>query len=193
MIKKIETDFDLIQVFLQGDQSGIERLFNRHRDRLYTYIFFLVKKREVAEDVFQDTFIKALNSIQKGKYQDNGRFFSWISRIAHNLVIDYFRDQKKRKMISGDEQDDKIFVDTNNYNIEDDIVNKQILSNVRQMLDFLPADQREVVVMRNYLDMSFKEISQATGVSINTSLGRMRYAILNLRKLAKEHKITLEV
>ncbi len=193
MIKKIETDSDLIQVFLRGDESGIERLFNRHQDRLYTYIFFLVKKREVAEDVFQDTFIKALNSIQKGKYQDNGRFFSWISRIAHNLVIDYFRDQKKRKMISGDEQDENIFIDTNNYNIEDHIVNKQILNNIRQMLEFLPTDQREVVVMRNYLDMSFKEISRATGVSINTSLGRMRYAILNLRKLAKEHKITLEV
>lgn len=193
MKKANETDSDLIQQFLQGDQSAIERLFNRHQDRLYTYIFFLVKKQVVAEDVFQDAFLKALNSIKAGKYKDDGKFFSWISRIAHNLVIDHFRSQKKQNFVSSDQQDENIFVDSKNYNVEDHIVNRQILSDVRKMLEFLPQDQREVVVMRNYLDMSFKEIAESTGVSINTSLGRMRYAIINLRKLMVEHKINLKI
>ncbi len=193
MNKAIETDSDLIQKFLQGDQSGIEQLFNRHQDRLYTYIFFLVKKQEVAEDVFQDAFVKAFNSIKAGKYKDDGRFFSWISRIAHNLVIDYFREKKKHKMISGDEQEETIFVDTKTFNVEDSIANKQVLNDVKALLEYLPEDQREVIVMRNYLDMSFKEIAKITEVSINTSLGRMRYAILNLRKLVEEHNISLKI
>ena len=193
MNKMIDTDSDLIQQFLQGDESGISRLFSRHQDRLYTYIFFLVKKQEVAEDVFQDAFIKAFNSIKAGKYKDDGRFFPWISRIAHNLVIDYFRIQKKNKMITGDEQDDKIFVDKNTFNVEDSIVNTQVLNDIKGLLEHLPDDQREVVVMRNYLDMSFKEIADTTGVSINTSLGRMRYAIINLRKLVEKHNISLKI
>lgn len=193
MKKANETDSDLIQQFLQGEESAIERLFNRHQDRLYTYIFFLVKKQVVAEDVFQDAFLKALNSIKAGKYKDDGKFFSWISRIAHNLVIDHFRSQKKQNFVSSDQQDENVFVDSKNYNVEDNIVNRQILSDVRRMLEFLPEDQREVVVMRNYLDMSFKEIAEATDVSINTSLGRMRYAIINLRKLMVEHKINLKI
>ena len=193
MNKTIETDSYLIQQFLQGEQSGIERLFNRHRDRLYTYIFFLVKKQEVAEDVFQDTFIKAFNSIKAGKYKDNGRFISWITRIAHNLVIDYFREQKKHKLISKDEKEDTIFIDTKSDNIEDTIINNQILNDIKTLIDYLPKDQREVIIMRNYMDMSFKEISESTGVSINTSLGRMRYAIINLRKLVAEHKINLKI
>lgn len=192
MNKIVETDSDLIQMFLEGDESGISRLFNKHQDRLYTYIFFLVKKQEVAEDVFQDAFIKALNSIKAGKYKDDGRFFSWISRIAHNLVIDYFREQKKNKMISGDDQEKELFVDLGTFNAEDEVVNKQISNDIRMLLDFLPNDQREVVVMRNYLDMSFKEIAELTGVSINTSLGRMRYAILNLRKLVEKNNINLK-
>lgn len=193
MNKAIETDSDLIQKFLKGDQSGIEQLFNKHQDRLYTYIFFLVKKQEVAEDVFQDAFVKAFNSIKAGKYKDDGRFFSWISRIAHNLVIDYFREKKKHKMISGDEQEETIFVDTKTFNVEDSIANKQVLNDVKALLEYLPEDQREVIVMRNYLDMSFKEIAKITEVSINTSLGRMRYAILNLRKLVEEHNISLKI
>jgi len=193
MNKTIETDSYLIQQFLQGEQSGIERLFNRHRDRLYTYIFFLVKKQEVAEDVFQDTFIKAFNSIKAGKYKDNGRFISWITRIAHNLVIDYFREQKKHKLISKDEKEDTVFIDTKSENIEDTIINNQILNDIKTLIDYLPKDQREVIIMRNYMDMSFKEISESTGVSINTSLGRMRYAIINLRKLVAEHKINLKI
>ena len=193
MTKMMDTDSDLIQQFLQGDESGISRLFNKHQDRLYTYIFFLVKKQEVAEDVFQDAFIKAFNSIKAGKYKDDGRFFPWISRIAHNLVIDYFRIQKKNKMISGDEQDDKIFVDNSTFNVEDSLVNRQVLNDIKGLLEYLPNDQREVIVMRNYLDMSFKEIADITGVSINTSLGRMRYAIINLRKLVEKHNISLKI
>jgi RNA polymerase sigma-70 factor (ECF subfamily) len=187
-----ETDSVLIQQFIEGDHKGVEQLFSRHQDRLYTYIFFLVKKQEVAEDIFQDTFVKAFNSLQKGKYKDNGRFFSWISRIAHNLVIDHFRLQKKLKTVSDEDQDEKIYVDIKSMNVEDSIANKQILSDVRNLLEYLPDDQREVVVMRNYLDMSFKEIAEITNVSINTSLGRMRYAIINLKKLVKEHKIALD-
>jgi RNA polymerase sigma-70 factor (ECF subfamily) len=193
MNKTIETDSDLIQLFLKGEQSGIERLFNRHRDRLFTYIFFLVKKQEIAEDIFQDTFLKAFHSIKAGKYKDDGRFISWISRIAHNLVIDYFREQKKHKMVSGNEYDEQVFIDTKVINIEDEIVSSQILKDIKKLLEYLPKDQREVIVMRNYLDMSFKEISKITGVSINTSLGRMRYAIINLRKLIEEHKVQIKI
>jgi len=193
MINTIETDSDLIQLFLKGEQKGIERLFNKYQDRLYTYIFFLVRKQEVAEDIFQDTFLKAFNSIKAGKYKDDGRFMSWISRIAHNLVIDYFRDQKKYKVISKEEQEDTIFIDNNSSSVEDSIVSQQVLKDIKKLLEYLPKDQREVIVMRNYLDMSFKEISKITGVSINTSLGRMRYAIINLRKLIDEHKINLKI
>jgi len=193
MIKINETDSDLIQLFLSGDQSGIDRLFTKHQDRLYTYIFFLVKKQEVAEDIFQDAFVKAFNSIKAGKYKDDGKFFSWISRISHNLVIDYFRNKKKQNLISGDEHDEKVFVDLKAINVEDSIVNSQILKDIRALLEFLPNDQREVIIMRNYLNMSFKEIAESTGVSINTSLGRMRYAIINLRKLVEDRKISLKV
>jgi len=191
MRKTTETDSALIQQFLEGDHRGVERLFSRHQDRLFTYIFFLVKKQEVAEDIFQDAFVKAFNSLKNGKYKDNGKFFSWISRIAHNLVIDYFRHQKKLKMVTDDDQDERIYVDLKSLNIEDSIVNKQVLTDIRNLLEHLPDDQREVIVMRNYLDMSFKEIAETTGVSINTSLGRMRYAIINLKKLVVEHNISL--
>jgi RNA polymerase sigma-70 factor (ECF subfamily) len=192
MKKTTESDSSLIEQFLNGDVSGVERLFSRHQDRLYTYIFFLVKKEEVAEDIYQDTFYKVFNSIKNGKYKDDGRFFSWASRIAHNLVIDYFRDQKKKKMVSSSDQEDYIF-DADQKNVESSIVSSQTLSDVRKLIEYLPDDQREVVVMRNYLDMSFKEIAETTGVSINTALGRMRYAIINLRKLVKEHQINLTV
>ncbi len=193
MKKPIDTDTNLIQQFLEGNQSGVERLFARHQDRLYTYVFFLVKKQEIAEDIYQDTFVKAFNSIKAGKYRDDGKFFSWLSRIAHNLVIDHFRKQKKQRFVSNSEQDENLFVDNQNYNVEENIVNHQVLADIRRLINFLPDDQRQVVVMRNYLDMSFKEIAKATNVSINTSLGRMRYAIINLRKLSVEHKISLEI
>jgi len=193
MKKPFDTDSNLIQQFLEGNQSGVERLFSRHQDRLYTYIFFLVKKQEIAEDVFQDTFVKAFNSIKAGKYRDDGKFFSWLSRIAHNLVIDHFRKQKKQRFISDNEQDENIFVDGENYNIEDSIVNNQLLSDIRKLIDYLPDDQKQVVIMRNYLDMSFKEIAVSTQVSINTALGRMRYAIINLKKLSVEHRISLDI
>lgn len=193
MKKPIDTDTNLIQEFLEGNQSGVERLFARHQDRLYTYVFFLVKKQEIAEDIFQDTFVKAFNSIKAGKYRDDGKFFSWLSRIAHNLVIDHFRKQKKQRFVSNSEQDENLFVDGQNYNVEESIVSHQVLADIRRLINFLPDDQRQVVVMRNYLDMSFKEIAKATNVSINTSLGRMRYAIINLRKLSVEHKISLEI
>ena len=190
-MKNEKTDSLLIQEFIEGNQNSIEILFSRHQDRLFTYIFFLVKKQEIAEDIFQDAFVKIFNSLKNGKYKDNGKFFSWISRIAHNLVIDHFRKQKKLKLVTDDEQDERIYIDSKSLNIEDSIVNKQILSDIRNLLEHLPDDQREVIVMRNYLDMSFKEIADATNVSINTALGRMRYAIINLKKLAAEHKITL--
>ncbi len=190
MVQNQLSDSQLIQNFVNGDVSGVEVLFKRHQDRLFSYILFLVKNESVAEDIFQDTFCKIFDSLQKNKYKDNGRFFSWASRIAHNLVIDYFRNQKKMQTVSDSNQEDYLFLEENSG--EDKLVNSQISSKIRKMLNMLPAEQREVVVMRNYLDMSFKEISQVAGISINTALGRMRYAIINLRKIAQEHQIVLE-
>ncbi len=192
MIQKQLNDSELIQSFLNGNVSDVEVLFKRHQDRLFTYIFFLVKNQTIAEDIFQDTFCKVYDSLRKGKYKDNGRFFSWMSRIAHNLVIDYFRDQKKIHTVSDAEQEEYIFNELSDHG-EQRIVDKQMSSDIRAMLNLLPDEQREVVVMRNYLDMSFKEIANVSGVSINTALGRMRYAIINLRKIAQEKNITLEV
>jgi RNA polymerase sigma-70 factor (ECF subfamily) len=189
MKKIIESDSELIGRFLQGDKSGIELLFTKHQDRLYGYILFLVKREEAAEDIFQDTFYRIFQSISQGKYNDDGRFFSWASRIAHNLVIDYFRDKKKLSTLSIDDEDAPVVLSTSDVSIEDVKVNQQFLNEIKGLIDHLSLDQREVVIMRMYLDMSYKEIAEITQVSINTSLGRMRYAILNLRKLVKEHQI----
>jgi RNA polymerase sigma-70 factor (ECF subfamily) len=184
------SDEQLVALFAEGNNSAIELLIQRHKRRIFSHIQLLVKDKNLAEDFFQDTFIKAIKSIKEGRYQDEGHFVSWIQRIAHNLVIDYFRKQKNYKELSNDNGEYDLFNNVKfcNEPIEDEIVKKQTSAQIRDFVKLLPEEQRQLVVMRVFLDMSFKEIAESTGVSINTALGRMRYAIINIRKMMKESK-----
>jgi RNA polymerase sigma-70 factor (ECF subfamily) len=190
-----KTDYELVQEFVDGSQSGIDVLIRRHKNRVFTYIMLMVKNEQLAEDIFQDTFIKVLHSLKSGKYKDNGRFLSWVIRIAHNLVIDHFRKEKQMKMLSNDDTMIDLFNNRKlaDKNIEDNIIYEQICDNIRTLIERLPEDQKEVILLRYYGDLSFKEIADQTGVSINTALGRMRYALINLRKLVHKHDINLMV
>ena len=186
-------DNDLVQRFLHGDHQSIEILINRHKNRVYTYILLIVKKQELAEDIFQDTFIKVIHSLKHGKYIENGQFISWVLSISHNLIIDHFRREKLNGTISNDSFETDIFNSRrfSDDTIEDQIVQNQILNEVKELVKELPEDQQQVIHMRHYLGLSFKEIAEITDVSINTALGRMRYALINLRKLIKEKNLTL--
>jgi len=188
-----KTDYELVQEFVDGSQSGIEILIKRHKNRVFTYIMLMVKNEQLAEDIFQDTFIKVIHSLKDGKYKDNGRFLSWVIRIAHNLVIDHFRKEKQMKLISNDDTVIDLFNNRKlaDKNIEDNIIYDQICTDIRSLIERLPDDQKEVILLRHYGDLSFKEIADQTGVSINTALGRMRYALINLRKLIHKHDINL--
>ncbi len=188
-----KTDFELVQEFVDGSQSGIEILIKRHKTRVFTYIMLMVKNNQLAEDIFQDTFIKVIHSLKAGKYKDNGRFLSWVIRIAHNLVIDHFRKEKQMNMLSNDDTVVDLFNNRKlaEKNIEDNIIHEQICQDIRTLIERLPDDQKEVILLRHYGDLSFKEIAEQTGVSINTALGRMRYALINLRKLIEKHDISL--
>ena len=187
------TDDMLVTLYLEGNNSAFDTLLNRHQDRLFNYIFFLVRSREVAEDIFQETFVKAITTLQQGRYQNDGKFAAWITRIAHNLVIDQFRVERNENTVSNDEAEYDLLNDAklSEGNIENRMVNEQVLKDVRALIDELPDCQREVVFMRYYQDLSFKEIADMTGVSINTALGRMRYAVLNMRRIAEEKCISL--
>ena len=187
------TDDMLVALYLEGNNSAFDILLNRHQDRLFNYIFFLVRSREVAEDIFQETFVKAITTLQQGRYQNDGKFSAWITRIAHNLVIDQFRVERNENAISNDEAEFDLLNDSklSEGTIENRMVNEQVLKDVRALIDELPDCQREVVFMRYYQDLSFKEIADMTGVSINTALGRMRYAVLNMRRIAAEKSISL--
>jgi len=187
------TDQELIKQFIEGKQSSLEILINKYKNRVYTYILLIVKKPEVADDIFQDTFIKVIHSLKKNKYVDNGKFVSWVTRIAHNLVIDYFRKEKKLNTKSNMNGEIDLFNSTKfaEETIEDVLIANQISKDVKQIIGELPAEQREIIIMRHYMDLSFKEIAEETGVSINTALGRMRYAIINLRKIIEQKKINL--
>ena len=191
-LKKM-TDDMLVTLYLEGNNSAFDTLLNRHQDRLFNYIFFLVRSREVAEDIFQETFVKAITTLQQGRYQNDGKFSAWITRIAHNLVIDQFRVERNENTVSNDEMEYDILNDAklSEGNIENRMVNEQVLKDVRALIDELPDCQREVVFMRYYQDLSFKDIADMTGVSINTALGRMRYAVLNMRRIAAEKCISL--
>jgi len=186
-------DQDLVQAYIKGDQSAIEELINRHRSKVYTYIFLTIKNQPLAEDLFQETFIKVIQSLRNGKYRDNGRFLSWVIRIAHNLIIDHFRKEKQMNSVSNDDTEVDLFNSKklSDDNIEEIIVNSQIKSEIRALINELPDDQREVVLLRHYGGLSFKEIADQTDVSINTALGRMRYALINLRKMIKEKALSL--
>ena len=187
------TDDMLVALYLQGNNSAFDILLNRHQDRLFNYIYFLVRSREVAEDIFQETFVKAITTLQQGRYQNDGKFAAWVTRIAHNLVIDQFRIERNENAISNDEVEFDLLNDAklSEGTIENRMVNEQVLKDVRALIDELPDCQREVVFMRYYQDLSFKEIADITGVSINTALGRMRYAVLNMRRIAEEKCISL--
>ncbi|MBQ8867793.1 MAG: sigma-70 family RNA polymerase sigma factor [Bacteroidaceae bacterium] len=188
-------DDALVALYSKGNNQAFDILLERYKDKLYSYIYFSVRNEELAEDVFQETFVKAIVTIQQGRYTENGKFAAWLTRIAHNLIIDLFRQEKNENVVSNDETEVDLF---NNIKLSDDtietkLVNEQVLSDVRRLVDFLPDNQREVVYMRFYQDLSFKEISEITGVSINTALGRMRYALLNLRRMAEEKNIELTI
>ena len=187
------TDNELVVKFISGNSEAIDTLIRRHRKRVFGYILLLVKNHAVAEDVFQDTFIKVIQSLQKGKYTENGRFMSWVIRIAHNLIIDHFRREKQLNTISNESTPVDIFnsAQFSDKTVEEHIIYDQILSDVRKLIDCLPDDQKEVVILRHYADLSFKEIAEQTNVSINTALGRMRYALINMRKIMEESNLTL--
>ncbi|HZJ74298.1 MAG TPA: sigma-70 family RNA polymerase sigma factor, partial [Perlabentimonas sp.] len=171
------TDNELVKGFMSGSNEAIDTLIRRHRKRVFGYIILLTKNEAVAEDIFQDTFVKVIQSLRKGKYTENGRFISWVIRIAHNLTIDHFRRQKQLNTISNESTPVDVFNSPrfSDKTVEEHIVYDQILSDVRKLIDYLPDEQKEVVVLRHYANLSFKEIAEQTGVSINTALGRMRY------------------
>ena len=186
-------DNALVQQFIEGDQNSLEILINRHKSRVFSYILLIVKNKELAEDIFQETFIKVIRSLKRGKYIENGKFVSWVLRISHNLIIDHFRKEKLKGTISNDSSSIDIFNSQkfSEATIEDQLVSNQILNEVKELITELPEDQQQVIYMRHYQELSFKEIADQTNVSINTALGRMRYALINLRKLIEEKKLVL--
>ena len=194
MMSVNQSDQTLVKSYLNGDESAFEVLIRKHKDKVFAFILSKIKNYNIAHDVFQDTFIKVINSLKMGKYNEEGKFVPWVMRIAHNLVIDYFRRQKKTRSIAPtDDFDIFDIIPDKEDNAEDEMIKSQIHSDVKRLIEELPEDQREVLEMRYYKDLSFKEISEITDVSINTALGRMRYAILNLRKLVDKHNIQLQI
>jgi len=187
------TDEELVIAYAEGNNTAFDILLNRHKSSVYSYIYFIVRNREMAEDIFQETFMKAIVTIKQGRYTENGKFRAWINRIAHNLIIDNYRQEKNEQTISNDECEVDLLNNSKlaDGTIEDQLVKEQILSDVKKLIDYLPGNQREVLILRYYQDLSFKEISDKTGVSINTALGRMRYAILNMRRMAEEKNMIL--
>lgn len=187
------TDDQLVAAYISGDNTAFDTLITRHQSYIYSYILRLVKDAEIADDIFQETFVKAITTIKQNRYSGDGKFLSWLTRISHNLIIDFFRQEKANNLVSADNEDTNILNRKNlsEGTIEDEIITGQILDDVRTLVNALPEDQRKVVEMRYYQDMSFKEIAEHTGVSINTALGRMRYAIMNMRRYAKEADMSL--
>lgn len=190
---KTLTDDMLVASYVQGNNEAFDELLARHQVRIYNYILMMVKSEDVANDIFQDTFVKVVTTLKQGRYTDTGRFAAWLTRIARNLVIDFFRQEKSLGKLSTDDSDIDILNrrELSDGTIEDEMIDLQIQDDVRALLRRLPDNQRRVIVMRYYKNLSFKEIASATGVSINTALGRMRYAILNMRRMAAEHNIEL--
>jgi RNA polymerase sigma-70 factor (ECF subfamily) len=186
------SDSDLIRAYRGGDDKAFEILLSRHQDRVFTKIYFIVRDTDIANDLFQDTFIKVLGLLKSGKYVEEGKFRPWILRIAHNIAIDHFRRNKKMPLVrSREDYDIFSIIDTGEIHIEDKLVSDQIHADVRKLIDHLPNDQQEVLRMRIFQNLSFKEIAESTDVSINTALGRMRYAVINLKKLVAENGIQL--
>ena len=188
------SDRELVALYLEGNSQSFEVLINKHKNKIYAFILSKIRNKDLAEDIFQDTFIKVINSLQKGKYNEEGKFLPWVMRIANNLVIDYFRKAKKMRTIAPTNDFDIFDVlQDGEKNIEDNLVNNQIHKDLRKLIEHLPENQKEVLKMRYYAELSFKEISESTGVSINTALGRMRYALINLRKLIDSNQVDLQI
>lgn len=190
------TDEELAVSYIEGNNRAFDMLLSNNQRKVFTYILFVVRNRDVANDVFQDTFVKVITQLQQRRYVPNGKFSAWVMRIAHNEIMDWYRNQRSGRIVEASEDNDLSNIggmDVTLNSIESQYVNTQVLADVRRMMKLLPASQREVVFMRFYQGMSFKEIAETTGVSINTSLGRMRYAILNLRRMAKENGVQLQL
>ena len=193
MYSKTQPDSDLISNYIQGNELSLEILIKRHQQRLYSYIYSKVKDRVITEDIFQDTFIKVIRTLKLGNYNEEGKFLPWVLRIAHNLIIDHFRKLKRMSTFKNtDDFDIFSLISDGNLDAEKKMIQQLVLSDVSELIHELPKEQKEVLVMRIYKDMSFKEISENTNVSINTALGRMRYALMNLRKIIEKNKIILE-
>lgn len=186
------SDKVLIRQYLNGRETAFEQLLGRYQDRVYSYILYTIKDDVLANDIFQETFMKVIRTLKRGKYNEEGKFLPWVNRIAHNLIIDHFRRNQKFPTTNGGDKFD-IFdvISDNRMNIEEQVIKDQILSDVKKLIHHLPDDQKEVLMMRMYFDLSFKEIAEKTNVSINTALGRMRYALINLRKMVDQKKLTL--
>ncbi len=185
-------DQQLISHYLEGNERAFEELLNRHQQKIYTSIYLFVKDQSLAEDIFQEVFIKIIDTLRKGKYNHEGKFLQWAMRISYNMCVDYFRRSKRRPTVSPTETFDIFDVlQVSEDNAEQHIIRSQTHEKVRQLVDMLPPEQREVVILRHYADMSFKEIAQLTQVSINTALGRMRYALINIRKMVEEKQVQL--
>lgn len=190
------TDEELAISYVRGNNRAFDELLSRNQSKLFSYILFVVRDEDKANDLFQETFVKVITKLHQGRYVDSGKFGAWIMRIAHNVIMDWYREQRSRNLIEPTDENDLSNLSGNEIldsNVENLYVNDQIMVDVKNMMNMLPPTQREVVFMRFYQDLSFKEIAETTGVSINTSLGRMRYAILNLRRMSKEHNIALQL
>ena len=189
------TDEELALSYVRGNNQAFDLLLSRNQSKLFSYILFVVHEQDLANDIFQETFVKVITKLQEGRYIDSGKFSAWIMRIAHNVIMDWYRDNRAKNIVEPSDDNDLSNVtgnDITDFNIEDRYVNEQVLRDVKKMMNLLPPTQREIVFMRFYQEMSFKEIAETTGVSINTALGRMRYAILNMRRMARKNKLSLE-
>ncbi len=191
-MRDIVDDGILVKDYINGSEYALELLIKKHQQRLYSFIYSKIQDRDTTEDIFQDTFIKVIRTLKKGNYNEEGKFLPWVMRIAHNLIIDYFRKSNRMPKFNNTEEFNIFSVlSDGTLNAEGKIIKEQILNDVKELVEELPAEQREVLKMRIYNDMSFNEISENTGVSINTALGRMRYALINLRKIIEKNKIIL--
>lgn len=189
------TDEELALSYVRGNNQAFDLLLSRNQSKLFSYILFVVHEQDLANDIFQETFVKVITKLQEGRYIDSGKFSAWIMRIAHNVIMDWYRDNRAKNIVETSDDNDLSNVtgnDITDFNIEDRYINEQVLRDVKKMMNLLPPTQREIVFMRFYQEMSFKEIAETTGVSINTALGRMRYAILNMRRMARKNKLSLE-
>jgi RNA polymerase sigma factor (sigma-70 family) len=188
------SDQELVKEYINGDNFSFEILLHRHKNRVFAFIMSKIKNKDISEDIFQDTYVKVINSLQKGKYNEEGKFLPWVMRISHNLVIDHFRKQKKMHMIRSNSDFD-IFdvIKDNEINIDEKLIKDQVYYDLKSLIELLPTDQKEVLKMRYFEELSFKKIAQTIDVSINTALGRMRYALINLRGLSKKHHVDLHI